>query len=165
MFKHLFSVDNLILIGHHGSYGDCCRNPCPHHCLDRECDAYTGHCRGCFPGNYTQSCENTRCSLNFLKLLQPYYSLKNLLFSILLLINWLICHVLYAVPLSFHVWNHFNCKWSFLKHKKQIFTNNLHVLIEGKCDTTLVFITYIRVWKRQIVQNYDLNSLFIIMQR
>lgn len=53
----------------------------------------------------------------------------------------------------------------FLKTQKQTFTYNLHGLIEGKCDTTLVFITYIRVWKRQIVQNYELNSLFIIMQR
>lgn len=28
----------------------------------------------------------------------------------------------------------------FFKTQKQTFTNNLHVLIEGKCDTTLVLI-------------------------
>lgn len=33
----------------------------------------------------------------------------------------------------------------FLKTQKQTFTNNRLVLIESKCDATMVLITYIRV--------------------
>lgn len=47
--------------GYRGSYGDCCQNPCPHHCRDRECDAYTGHCRECMIGYYGNNCSN-KCS-------------------------------------------------------------------------------------------------------
>lgn len=52
----LFFVYNLVLIGYRGSYGDCCQNPCPYNCLNRECDAYTGQCRSCLPGYHGQFC-------------------------------------------------------------------------------------------------------------
>lgn len=51
-----FFIDNLLLKGYRGSYGDCCMNPCPQNCLNGECYAYTGHCRSCLSGYFGHLC-------------------------------------------------------------------------------------------------------------
>lgn len=53
----LFFVDNLILIGCRGSFGDGCQYACPTNCLNGNCNAYTGYCLECPPGYYGQHCQ------------------------------------------------------------------------------------------------------------
>lgn len=58
---------NFILIGYRGGYGDCCQNPCPQNCLNRECDAYTGQCRSVIPEHHGQSCKTGSCLVYILQ--------------------------------------------------------------------------------------------------